>query len=522
MNKPLIEADGDPVLLATEDVTAVEAGETVQRALTQTPGGGVITSAGRDLVPKPRSGRRAVDVTKDVSLKIILALALPTCLEQIISAGIGVTDTVVAGHTGGTPEIRAATAAAVGTMTYLQWFAGMMSAALGVGSTAIIARAIGARRYRAANRTAGTSCSSAFLVGLTLAIVFFSFPGAICHLAGLHGMAAEYGAIYLRVMSLTICMQSAGQIGMACLRGAGDTVRPMIVTTCVMLVNAIASPALTFGWFGLPALGIRGNAIGTLLAFAAAGLVTAFFLFSNTAGLKLSARHLKIVPHILGRMLKIGLPSWAESTLLWVGQFVIVIFVISPVDKAIGVDGVTMAAHSAVLRIESLAFLPGFGFGIAASALVGQYLGAKKPDQAERGALLAGRLGLLTMSIAALPMIFCPTFMLRLMVDSEPVVALGKWPLVLAGIAQPIFAIAISRSSAFKGAGDTIWPMLTTITGMALRLAIVFLLAALFAARHEQRLGLLAVWIAIFIDLHYRGGLLWIVFRRGGWKLKKV
>jgi Na+-driven multidrug efflux pump len=158
----------------------------------------------------------------------------------------------------------------------------------------------------------------------------------------------------------------------------------MLVTLTTTFANCIATPALSFGLFGLPALGIEGNATGTLLAFAIAGVMTVAFLLSGTAGLRMRTRHLKIVPHLLKRVLKIGIPSWLEGLLLWGGQACIVIFAINPTDEAIGVVGTTLAAHTATLRIESLAFLPGFGFGIACSALVGQYLGAGKPDQAVR------------------------------------------------------------------------------------------------------------------------------------------
>ncbi len=343
-----------------------------------------------------------------VTIGTILALALPTIIEQLFSAGVGFTDTIVAGHTGPNSDAHAAASAAVGTMTYLQWFSGLMTSALGVGATAIVARSIRARRPRLATRVAGSVCSTAMLVGILVAFVFFSIPGPIAHLFNLRGLAAEYGIDYLRIMSLTVCLQCAGQIGMACLRGAGDTVRPMIVTISIFAINAIASPALTFGWFGLPAMGIRGNAIGTLLSFMAAGMVTFGFLVSGGAGLRLRRRHFKIVPHLLRRVLRIGLPSWLEGMLLWSGQVLIVVLVISPTDSAVGVIGATMGAHSAVLRIESFAFLPGFGFGIACSALVGQYLGAKKLADAQRAADLSNQIAFVTMSLAAVPMIVIP------------------------------------------------------------------------------------------------------------------
>jgi putative MATE family efflux protein len=466
--------------------------------------------------------RDLIRLNRPATYGSILLLAMPTLAEQFMSAAIGLTDTIVAGHTGVGGQEHAAASAAVGAMTYFQWFGALMTSALGVGATAIVARSIGAGKPKMASRVAGTACAAAFLVGVVIAALFWLFPHQTVQIFGLRGLAADLGARYLRIMAITMCFQTAGQIGMACLRGAGDMFRPMLVTLATTLANCIATPALSFGWFGLPAMGIEGNATGTLLAFAAAGILTTAFLLSGTAGLKLRARHFRIIPSLLKRVLRIGVPSWAEGLLLWGGQALIVIFAINPTDKAVGLDGATLAAHSATLRIESLAFLPGFGFGIACSAMVGQYLGAKKPEEAARAAKLSGRLAFVTMTAAALPMVLFPQLMLPYMVDSEKVIKTGIVPLIIAGLAQPGFAISIIKSSALKGAGETVAPMLATITGMILRIVLVIVLLEAFNRMGHAEWGLIAVWICIFVDLNYRAVFNTVAFRRGGWKVKRV
>ncbi len=453
----------------------------------------------------------------------VLALATPTIIEQIIQAVIGLTDTIIAGHVPGNANTVAAASAAVGVMTYIQWFAGLMVSAFGVGATAIVARSVGAHRPRVASRVAGTSLSAAFLVGLFVAAGLFVFAPQVAHASGLHGQAGLFGRQYLHIMTATIAIQTLAQIGMACLRGAGDTVRPMLITIAVMLVNAVTSSAFCFGWFGAPAWGIQGNAFGTMVAFLIGGMATLVVLMRGSNSLRLQPHHLRIVPHVLMRVLRIGTPSWLEGMLLWLGQFLIVVFIISPNDRAIGISGVTMAAHNAVLRIESIAFLPGFGFGIAASALVGQYLGAHKPREARRTAHLANRLAFVTMTTAAIPMVLFPAALLRMLIKSEPVVQTGAWPMILAGLAQPGFAIAIIMGSALKGAGETFWPMLSTITGMfAVRLPLLFLALYAFRATGHPQWGLIAVWIGILVDLNYRAVFNGLVFLRGHWLRKQI
>ncbi len=446
-------------------------------------------------------------------------LALPTLIENLLLVAIATTDTVVAGHMSESATVNAAASAAVGTITYLQWLMGILTSAFTAGCIAVVARSIGAKRIRVANRVAGTVLTAAFLMGLVLAVLVEVFAPQIVWASQLEGQAAVFGVQYLRIMAITICLQTVGQIGMASLRGAGDMVRPMLITGTVAAINAVLVPALAFGWFGLPAWGIRGNATGTMLAFLISGVGVTVVLLSGRAPLRLRWRHFRLVPHVLWRVAKIGLPSWMEGLLLWVGQFLIVVFVINRNDAALGVVGGTMSAHSTVLRIESFAFLPGFGFGMACSALVGQYLGARMPEEAKRATAMANRLAFGLMTLLALPMVVMPGVLLGWMVDSPPVVRVGIWPMVIAGLAQPGFAVAIIKGSALRGAGETVWPMISTIVGMFLVRfpPVLFLAMVVFPRMGHPAWGLVAVWIGIFVDLNFRAVFNWIVFVRGKW-----
>ncbi len=457
------------------------------------------------------------------TVAVVWALAFPTIIEQVLQAVVGLTDTIVAGHIPGDASSRAAAGAAVGIMNYLQWFVGLMTSAFGVGATAIVARSIGAARPRVARRVAGTSVGGGFIVSAVLALLLFIFARQVVWVLGLHDLAALYGRQYLRIMVVTIALQTIGQLGMACMRGAGDTVRPMLITGGVTIINVLTSSSLTFGWFGLPAWGIQGNALGTMVAFFCGGIATLVVLMRGMGKLKINFRHLRPVPHVVMRVLRIGVPSWLEGMLLWSGQILIVIFIIARNDAALGLSGVTMAAHNAVLRIESIAFLPGFGFGIAAAALVGQYLGAGRADQARRAAIISLKMAFWTMTVAAVPMVLFPHRLLAWMVDSPPVVDVGVWPMVLAGLAQPGFAIAIVMGSGLKGAGETIWPMISTIVGMFLvRVPIMVFFLWLFHHLGRSGQGLIAVWLGIFVDLNFRALINGWVFFRGRWQTKIV
>lgn len=475
-------------------------------------------------LPLEAAGIRAPSgLLPKVTTRSVLALSLPAIGDQLVQATIGLTDALVAGHISADGDTVAAAAAAVGVMMYVQWLSGLLNSAFGVGATAIVARAIGARRPRVANRVAGTAIASALVVSALIAVVLFTGADVVASLTGLRGKAHEFGVQYLHIMSLTIALQAAWQIGIACLRGAGDTVRPLLITSAVAVINIFTSICFTFGYLGLPAMGVRGIALGTMMAYLIGGSATLVLLLSGSSRLKLRLAQIRITPHILARLVRIGFPSWLEGVLLWAGQFAVVVLVINANDAAVGLDGATMAAHTTVLRVESLAFLPGFGFGIACATLVGQYLGAKRPEEARHAAILCGRLAAGTMIAAALPMVLFPRQVLSLMLDSPVAVELAVWPMVLAGLAQPGFAYAIARGSALRGAGETMAPMIATLGGIfVVRVPIIFGALWLFHRAGHADWGLLAVWIGVWVDLSFRGILNSATFARGKWMYKKV
>ncbi len=237
-------------------------------------------------------------------------------------------------------EAQAAAAGAVGAMTYLQWFSGLMTgAAWGSGAMAIVARVRSGREAAAhgQSRVAGTVCASGFFGGGSpWRFCFMPLGGPIPYWCGCSACmtrpAEKSGMAYLRIMCWTICFQTAGMIGMACLRaGAGDTYRPMLVTGAITLVNGVASWALTFGKLGAAgnAWGIRGNATGTTCwRLLCRGLLTFGFLLSG-AGRKFEAAaatlsHYPACAEAGGEDCHPA--SWLEeSLLLWGGQTSVVL-----------------------------------------------------------------------------------------------------------------------------------------------------------------------------------------------------
>jgi putative MATE family efflux protein len=271
---------------------------------------------------------------------------------------------------------------------YVLWLVAMITGAIGVGSTAIIARAVGARHRRLANRVCGQSIGAVVMAGVVLAGLCYAGAPWFASRSGLSGQAQEFTFYYFRVLSLSLPFSMVMMAGGACLRGAGDTLTPAASMIVVDVVNVVVSFALTRGWWGLPEMGFKGIAIGTVLAYVVGGVLLVGVLLRGSHSLRLYPHRLH--PHwlTLKRILRIGLPSGAGETLAWFAQFAIVLII-----NRIDATNVAAAAHILTVRVESLSYLAGYAVSIAAATMVGQSLGMGDPRRASRSAWLAFALG---------------------------------------------------------------------------------------------------------------------------------
>jgi putative MATE family efflux protein len=171
------------------------------------------------------------------------------------------------------------------------------------------------------------------------------------------------------------------------------------------------------------------------------------------------------------------------------------------------------AANQVAINILSLSFMPGFGFAVAATTLVGQGLGAREPEKAQQRGYTAYRLGAGLMSVIGLGIILFPGQLMGVFTDDAQVVALGIAPLRAVGVIQPLLAAAMVFPGALRGAGDTRYPMLITGTSIwFVRVPLAYLLGII------SGWGLLGAWSAMALDLALRGALNFFRYRSGRWK----
>ncbi|MFN4258524.1 MAG: MATE family efflux transporter [Gemmataceae bacterium] len=458
--------------------------------------------------------------------RLVLALAWPVLAQQFLILTVGIVDRFLAGRVESDAGAEAvAYQAAQSTAQYLTWFVSSYAVLISAGSTALVARCIGAGDRRLARQVTHQSLLLAVIFGLLGSGVGLLGLESIVAFMQLRGAAAVFAVSYLQPLFGLLVFQLVEAAGIACLIGAGDTRTGMWVLAGVTLVNVPLSLALFYGCGPVPALGFVGIAWGTALSFTIGGLAVLAVLIRGRAGLRLRLRYCLPDGSLIYRLLRISVPAGMDSLSVALGH----LWFVSIINQ---LGNAAAAAHGIALTWEALAFLSGYSFGMAAMTLVGQNLGANRPDRAAHSGWVAFAIGgglMCVMGVLffalARPMfgIFCPK------PEQLPAIAAGVPALRLVAFAMPALASCIIFTQALRGAGDTRVPLLFTWIGfLGVRIPLAYLLTrpevslGPLGTLPGMDLGLFGAWLAMFADLHVRGAFFVWRFASGRWQRLQV
>jgi putative MATE family efflux protein len=488
-----------------------------------------------------RSGRLA-GLTMGAAIWV---MSWPVLVDSLLTSFVGLTDTVLAAG------ISEPAADAIGGAAYIGWFIALVFMALDVGATALISRAVGGSRMAVAN----AGVAQMLLLSSTLGVLVGAFvalmAAPIATLLALTDEARTAFLVYLLIISAGVPFMAVLYAGIACLRGAGDTFRPMRAMILVNIFN------IGFSWilsgvdirttrmvggelvtrtvlenpFGLD-LGIAGIALGTVIGHAAGVVLIVSALIRGSSGVSLKRRRL-LRPHwhTMRRIVRIGIPNFFETLGMWIGNFLVVMMV--------GWLGAGyLGAHIVTIRIEAFSFQPGFAMGIAAAALTGQYLGAGSIQHARRAALICAGMACLIMGFMGLLFMVIPGTLVGIFSPQPTHLEVAPGLLFIIGTVQIPFAIAIVLRSAMRGAGDVkvvMW--ITWLTTYGVRLPLAYLLSGVAIPVPEALGGgviphpltawglepsLAGLWIALSIELVIRAMAFLARFLHGGWARVRV
>ena len=488
------------------------ASETATAAIAVRPAADTATLA---VASPAQPAQPATTSEKDLKRRV-WGLALPSIGEQLLSLGVGVSDTFLAGHLSdyATHTLgygRATAVDAVGIASTVAWIVLTVFFGVNIGVTALVARATGARDSRLAARTVGQGIWLGAIIGLAMIVLALPLAHIIIGLLGVSGMEADLAAQYIRVYSLTMPAAGAASAMNAAMRGAGDARRPLLVMLVVNGANIVASWTLMNGVpsLGIAPIGVVGSAVGAATGWTlGCGLAAYLMTRKHPRSPLLTRAALRPDPRLIQRVLKVGLPSAAELVVFQLG-------VLTFNRVVIGLGPVPYAANVTINTVDSIGTLPGFGFSVAATALVGQALGARDTPLAERSVWASLRPAVLVMIIVGVFEALIPHALLGVFVADPPVLNAGDIAMRLSLLLMPASALSFVFNGALRGAGDTRFPVVVRAAGTwGLRLPVAALLIPLW--------GLPGARLAMGLDFWTQAGLSYWRFRSGRWRSTRV
>jgi len=396
--------------------------------------------------------------------------------------------------------------AAVGMSGVMLHIIFMLAVGIMIGCTALVAQAVGSGQRERAQEVAGQSLVMSAALALLVAAVGIPFAGQLLGLLGAEAAVKEAGMPYMQIMSgCSIAMLLSVAFG-AAVRGAGDAMTPLKIMAVANVVNIALDPILIFGWGGIPAMGVAGSAVATAIARVIATLWLAWVFFAGGhEQFHLGLRHLRPNWPTILRISRVGVFGSGQMLIRNISSVALV--------RIVALFGTApVAAYTVGIRLFFTVLMLGMGFGNAAATIVGQNLGAGKPDRAARaGWVTAAMWTAASLVAAALLYAFAQPIVAAF--NSKPnVVAMGAQFLCWIALSLPFTAMAVVLGRAMSGAGDTFWPMILVAASMlALRIPMAYGLATSW-----DSVG--GVWVAVGVSNVLQGLLFATAFRWGRWK----
>lgn len=441
----------------------------------------------------------------DLQKKVML-LAGPAIVENLLHTMVGIVDTAMVGRLG------SSSLAAVGLANQIFNIGLTVFAALATGSTALVARHIGANEPKQAGEVGRQSLILGVFVSGSVTALLLIFARRFLGLlfSQSEPLVLDLSAQYVRIVASVLILNYFLIVINAILRGAGDTKTPMRITALVNVINIIGNTIFIYGLGPIPAMGVAGAAWGTAIAQAIGGLLAFAVLLRNPFLQVRLTDSFRPDFTIIKRITNIGIPAGVEQGVMRVGQLVYTMVVAS-------LGTVAYAAHQVALNAESFSFMPGAGFATAATTLVGQNLGAERPEDAEVSGKISRNLAVLVMGIMGLVFFIAPRPIVAIFSKDPEVMELAATCLRLVAIAQVPLAIWMVLAGGLRGAGDTRAIMKIVAVGfLFVRVGLAYLLAIYLGY------GLIGAWIAMVVDLFIRGYLIQRRFSQGHWKSVQV
>ena len=445
-----------------------------------------------------------MDYTQGSISRSILLLSVPMMLEMAMESVFAVVDMYFVAPLGASAVATVGLTESVLTLVYA------VAIGFSMGTTALVARRIGEKNPKEAAAAAVQSIFVAIATSIPFSLAGLFFAKDILALMGADAWSIEHGYRF------TVWMLGGNAVIMlifvinAIFRGAGDAAIAMRVLWLSNGINIVLSPGLIRGWGPLPEMGIEGAALATNIGRGTGVLLQLWVLFRGAKHIRVLTSQIHIHAEVMMRLVRTSLGG--------IGQFIIATSSWMGLVRIMSTFGSeALAGYTIAVRIFVFTFLPAWGLSNAAATLVGQNLGAKQPERAERSVWITGFANMAFMAVVSLGYIFFNEELVRIFTSEPGVVAAGAECLRVVAYGYLFYAWELVMIQAFNGAGDTVTPTkINFFCFWVLEIPLAYLLALKLGAGEagvywsivvaESTAGLVAIWL----------------FRRGKWKQMQV
>jgi putative MATE family efflux protein len=429
----------------------------------------------------------------------LITISLPIIASNLLQSVLEVVDLYFVGRLG------ADAIAGVAMSTTIIFVLATFVVGLVTATTAFISRHYGAQEHGAVGLIVQHSLYIGLVFSLAISLFGLFFSKDLLLLLGANETVATLGSAYLSVLFLGIFTMVELWVVITSFQACGNSLTPMILMVGVNIINIILNPVLIFGLFGLPGFGVAGSALATILS-RGAGLVIGMLLLVRYSGHIMFPKTWTLDLTLIWRILTVAIPNSVQSGLRS-GTFLVMMAFVAMYGT------VAISGYGIAERLELIALMPGFAIATATAVIVGQNLGAHKPDRAEEGV----KLGLMFYGVIMLVISVCYyVFAADLIAFFDPggtSVPTGVSYFQAVTPFYLIMAVSIILSFALNGAGDTKKPMYATLVSMILiQIPLAYVLA------HYSGLGITGIWIAVIVGIIVQAVLLTLMYRRGTWK----
>ena len=450
------------------------------------------------------SSRISRDWTKGPVLKNLLQLSWPMIVMEATYMVSQIFDMVWVGKAG------SASIAALGIAWLVFMLLSTVDIALISGGRAMISRFMGAGDQEGARKVAAQLYIMAFSWGVLVSIGGYFLAGRLMNMFGVEPQVAREGVIYLRIIFIGWLTLEFLVMSLYIMQSTGDTLSPMILELIIRGLHLSLCPFLVLGLWIFPQMGIAGAALSNVVSQLLGAIVGLWLLFSGRTRMKLQLRDILFVPNIAWRILKIGIPS-----LISMGQSTAASFVLTWIIVPFGT--LAIAAHSLVSNVQTFIMTPNMGLGSGVGVLVGQNLGARQPERANKSTWLAAAILQAFNMLCGAAILVWAEGIVKIFNNDPALVSIGATFLRIAAASYLVIGISSALTMCISGAGDTMPNMIISIGMMwVIQIPLAYLLA------NNTGLDVNGVRWAMVAANFASAIATYAYFRSGRWKKKMV